>query len=240
MATGAEERKTGIGFIDFLCGFPIDCVEMLVLIGEISSSQTQEGEAVLDGGGKVHAPVPTGEFFKWPEEGKILLNKTALPAKDTEIFPADLAGKPDPTHAHWWLRLHLDGSEKYPVPGEFIGLGVRMMPNMYWGKQKSSPFIWSGNWMDTVYYTGARVIAIISPTGDVPYPTYRVQWRKYVVTAKPSDFALYKVGDWVTILKDVSVEKSSQTWEDGDMNTFGGNWMILPVSFYGLDSQEGG
>lgn len=226
-----ESRKTGIGFIDFLCGFPIDCVEMLVLIGEHSSSTVKGSDA----GDKVHAPVPTGQFFQWPEEDKILLNRTALPAKNTETFPADLEGEPDPAHAHWWLRLHLDGSEKYPIPGEFIGLGVRMMPNLYWGKQKSSPFIWSGNWMDTVYYTGGVITEVIAPSDIVPFHTYKVKWRKDEVTATPSDFALYKVGDRVTILKDVATIKKSQLWKDDDTDTFGELWMIAPITFYGLE-----
>ena len=56
------------GFIDFLAGFPIDCIEMLVAIGEISSKP--ETVSVKPGTG-VTAPVPSGEFgfFKWPDEG---------------------------------------------------------------------------------------------------------------------------------------------------------------------------
>lgn len=232
MAEGAEERKTGAGFIDFLCGFPIDCVEKLVIIGEFSSKADKV--IALDAGGKVHAPMPVGgKFFEWPEEDKILLNKTALPAKDTEIFPADLAGKPDPRHTHWWLRLHLDGSEKYPVPGEFMGLGVCMMPDLFWGKQKSSPFMWSGNFLNTVYLTGGRIIKVIDPDDTYPFPRYSVQWMKNVVTANPSDFATYKKGDRVSILKNVSTDKQSQTWEDEDQTIWGDNWQIVPITFYG-------
>jgi hypothetical protein len=131
------------------------------------------------------------------------------------------------------------GAAKFPVPGEFLGLGVRMFPGMYWGRQKSSPFVYSGQWFDSVYLTGGIIKEVIGPTDEVPYPTYKVQWRKDEVTAKPSDFAEHKIDDRVTILKDVATEKKSQLWKDEDMKEFGDNWTIAPISFYGLDTQEG-
>jgi hypothetical protein len=223
------------GFIDFLAGFPIDCIEMLVAIGERSTKADKV--EVKDGVGKVAAPVPT-HFFQWPDMDKVLLNLTAIPTKDVaKIFAKNLDGEPKPAKVHWWFRVQLaGGTVKFPAPGEFLGLGVRMMPD-YWGQQKSSPFLYSGNWMDTVYYTGARITEVIGPTDEVPYSTYKVQWRKDEVTANPSDFAEYKVNDQVTILKDVAVAKKSQLWKDDDMKAFGENWMIVPIGFYGLDKE---
>jgi len=226
-------------FIDFLAGFPIDCVEMLVIIGEFSS-KAKEGEAskvsVQEGTG-VTAPVPKGEFgfFKWPEEGKILLNLTAIATKGVaEILAKNLDGEPEPKKAHWWLRVQLaGGTAKFPVPGEFLGLGVRMMPDMYWGKQKSSPFIYSGNWMDTVYLTGARIKEVIEQDGIFAYPRYVVQWQKYEVTANPSDFCEYRVADRVSVLKDCATAKTSQTWKSESQHTWGDNWTLVPITYYG-------
>ena len=59
-----------------------------------------------------------------------------------------------------------------------MALGNRMMPNKPWGKQKSSPFLYSGNWMDTIYYTSAVITEVIDPTDETPYPTYKAKWRK--------------------------------------------------------------
>lgn len=227
--------------IDFLTGFPIDCVEMLVLIGEFSS-KAKEGEAskvnVQEGTG-VSAPVPTtGRFFKWPEQDKILLNLTAIPTKDVAKWFAKNLEEPKPSHAHWWFRVQLaGGTKKFPVPGEFLGLGVRMFPGKYWGHQKSSPFLYSGNWMDTVYYSGARITEVIVPTDEVPYSTYKVQWRKDEITVNPSDFAEYKVDDRVTILKDVATDKKTQLWKDDDMKSGCDKtgWQIIPIIFYGLE-----
>ena len=222
------------GWIDFLAGFPIDCIEMLVAIGEYSTKANKV--TAKDGGGKAAAPVPD-QFFQWPDGDKVLLNRTALATRGAcKILAPNLEGEPKPAKAHWWFRVNLAGdTAKFPVPGEFVGLGVRMMPDVPWGKQKSSPFIYSGNWMDTVYYTGAVIKEAIAPTDDTPYATYKVQWRKDEVTAKPSDFALYKMGDRVTILKDVTTEKKTQLWKDDDAKTFGDTWMICPITFYGLE-----
>jgi hypothetical protein len=184
------------------------------------------------------------EIFQWPEKEKILVNLTALPQEGVSaILAKNLSGEPKPSKAHWWLRAFLKGEEetKFPVPGEFLALGVRMMPGEYWGKQLSSPFIYSGNWADTVYLTGGRIKSVIEPTDTVAYPTYEVQWRKNVVTVRPSDFATYEVDDRVTILKDVATEKKSQLWKDDDMDPDCDKeeWQIVPLSFYGLEKPAG-
>jgi hypothetical protein len=229
------------GFIDFLGGFPVDCVEMMVIIGEYSSKADKV--TALPGSGKAAAPVPE-KFFEWPEKDKVLFNLTALPTKNvTKIMAPSLDGEPKPEKAHWWTRVNLaDDSEnpkKWPVPGEFLGLGVRMMPDKPWGKQKSSPFIWSGNWIDTCYYSGAVIKEIQEPTDDTPYSTYTVTWRGQEITeVRPSDFALYKVKDRVTIIKDVTTEKQSQLWKDDDLKKFDTDkWMIAPITFYGLEQE---
>lgn len=227
------DKKVG-GFIDFLAGFPIDCIEMLVAIGEYSTKADKV--SVKPGDDRAAAPIPD-KFFKWPDDGKVLLNLTAIATKDLgKIIAPNLDGEPKPANAHWWFRIDLVNMDekKWPVIGEFFGLGVRMMPDVPWGKQKSSPFIYSGNWMDSVYLASAAIKEIIDPTDDVPYPTYTVNWHgKDIENVKPSDFAEYRVDDRVTILKDVSTDKKTQLWKDSDMKEFGDNWTIIPLTYYG-------
>lgn len=225
-----------IGFIDFLAGFPVDCIEMLVAIGEFSTKADKV--TVLDGTGKAAAPVPE-KFFEWPDRDKVLLTLTAIPTKDrAKILAPNLGGEPDLTKPHWWFRVNLVGdTAKFPIPGEFVGLGVKMMPNVSWGKQKSSPFVYSGNWVDTVYYASGVITEVIIPTDTVPFPTYKVKWRKDEITVKPSDFAEYRVGDRVTILKDVSTDKKTELWKDDDTKTPKDNWTIAPITFYGLERE---
>lgn len=230
------------GWVDFLGGFPIDDCEMLIAIGEISSSEPEK-DSVKEGGGAT-APVP--DFFDWPDESKIIMNLTALSQENCKVLAKNLPGEPKPKKVHWWCRFNFvegDG-KKFPVPGEFLGLGVRMMPDKPWGKQLSSPFLYSGNWMDTVFYTSGVIEEIEDPTDERPFPLYKVRWRKTddyddgIVDAIPSDFATYQVGDRVTILKDVDTEKTSQLWKDDDMREWGENWLIAPITFYGLGYEE--
>ena len=227
-----------IGFVDFLTGTPLDCNEMLVMVGQHST----DGEELDESGGVMPGTGPTAPFpeemFVWdPAMTLMVYNHLFQPG--VEWMVENLSGEPDPKY-HWWVRFNFGGKadQKFPIPGEFFGLGVRLMPDVPWGTQKSSPFVYSGNWMDTVYYTSAVVTEVIEPTDDVPCPTYKVKWRKDEVTVTPSDFAEYKVGDRVTILKDVATEKKSQLWKDDDMETFGATWMIAPIGFYGLDKED--
>jgi hypothetical protein len=180
------------------------------------------------------------KFFEWPETDRVLLNTLYLAATHVKWWADNLPGEPEPKNLHWWLRVNLNDSKaKFPVPGEFLGLGVRLMPDAPWGRQKSSPFLYSGNWMDTVYYTGAVVKEVIEPDEATPYPRYLVQRRKEVVEAKPSDFAEYRVGDRVAILKDVATGKPSQRWKDADTQEFDlDKWVIAPLMFYGLDQED--
>jgi hypothetical protein len=216
-----------LGFIDFLGGFPLECVEMLVMVGEHSS---EPGKVAVKAGEGAAPPVPQ-DFFSWPEQDRVLLNTLYLAAENVKWMAKNLDGEPEPMNLHWWLRVNLrDPKVKFPVPGEFLGLGVRLMPDVPWGAQKSSPFLYSGNWLDTVYYTGARVTAV-DASGDVP--VYQVQWRQQLVWVKPSDFAEYRVGDRVTILKKAPSAKSSQRWKDADTQEFNEDWVIVPAIFYG-------
>lgn len=226
------------GFIDFLTGIPVECIEMLMMIGEYSTPKDVLEGAVQPGDGAA-PPVPES-FFEWPEADKVLMNFTAIAQRGVDWMAPNLSGEPEP-ESHYWLRVSLEGGEqKYPVPGEFMGLGVRLMPDKPWGSQDSSPFLYSGNWMDMVYLTSAVITEVIEPTDEVPYPTYKAQWRGLegaLVTVRPSDFAEYRVGDRVTVLKDVAAEKTSQLWRDSDMKEFGENWMIAPITFYGLEGE---
>ena len=228
-------------WLDFLAGFPVDCVEMLVLIGEYSTQADKV--AVKEGQGKPAAPVPD-KFFEWPEKDKVLFNLTGIPTKNVaKMLAPNLEGEPKPTKTHWWFRtdLVIQDDQKFPVPGEFLGLSVRMMPDLPWGKQKSSPFIYSGNWTDTVFLSSAVIKEVNEPTDTVLYSTYTAAWHgQEIKDVRPSDFALYKVGDRVTLLKDVTADKKTQLWKDDDMKTFGDTWMIVPITFYGLENPAGG
>lgn len=244
----AQYKFSSLGLIiAFIAGFQIECVEMLVAIGQYSSLPGDDGEPKVisekQGLGR-KVPPNSGDYFVWPDEEKVLLNKLYKRTRDdnltTKIFDDGLDGGTK-LGKHWWLRVEFaeESARKFPVPGEFIGLGVKIFAGLPWGLQESAPFIYSGNWIDSVYYTSALVKEVYDPSGDIPYPIYLVQWRDQEVTARPSDFAEYAVGDRVTILKAAAAEKTEQTWKDEDTKEFNEEWVIVPMVFYATE-EEGG
>lgn len=230
-------KGESVAFVQFLAGFPIDVVEMLLLIGE---SSTKADKVQVQAGTGVTAPVPKdpAHFFQWPDTDKILLNLTAIPTKDVaKILAPNLEGEPKPTTPKWWFQVQIAGGDKkWPVIGEFIGLGVRLMPGTYWGHQKSSPFIFSGCYFDSVHLTGGFIKTVNEPTDMITYPTYTVTWRgRDFENIRPSDWAEYKINDRVSILKDCSTTKTEQTWKDDDtkVDCDKSAWMLVPLSYYG-------
>ncbi|MDI6752784.1 MAG: hypothetical protein QME78_00130 [Thermodesulfobacteriota bacterium] len=226
-----------LGFVDFLAGFPIECIEMIMMVGEVSSKDDKEAGklAVYHDEDSPVPPIPD-ELFEGYEEAKILVNYIYLDSDNAESMADNLEGQPEPEGLHWWVRVNFKGDDKFPYPGEFLALGVRLMPGMVWGEQESSPFLFSGNWMDTLYYSNAMILEVIEKEG---YPAYKVRWRGKEVEAMPTDFAEYKVGDRVSILKEIPSKKQSQLWKDEDMKEFDKEkWAIAPFSFYGVEPDE--
>ncbi|CAO0821547.1 hypothetical protein DFAR_2470002 [Desulfarculales bacterium] len=103
-AVFVEEKENVVGFIDFLAGFPIDCCEMLLSIGEFS---TLPEKVKVKAGRIIVAPVPE-KFFEWPDPNKILFNLTALPVKNyAKVMAPNLEGEPKPKKLHWWFRVNM-------------------------------------------------------------------------------------------------------------------------------------
>lgn len=239
--------------MNFVAGFQIEAVEMMMAIGELSSLPDEDGNVKVvaqDGGGKKTPPKPPA-WFIWPDEERVLLNKLYKRTKEASGYHMVVyifAGRAVRLRRHWWLQMVLtgdgevcEGDRKWPIPGEFIGLGVRMLRGLPWGEQKSSPFIYAGNWVDGVFLTTGTIEEIIEG-GDYHFSTYKVKWHNLAepITLKPSDFAEYKVGDRVTILKDVSITKDYQSSEDDDVQADcdKSKWQIVPITFYGDQGKQ--
>jgi hypothetical protein len=229
-------------FFDFLGGMPLDCCEMLLVVTEFTTPANKV--TVQPGEEAVVPPIPE-EFFEWLDMARVLFNITALASPNCDWMATDLPGESIPDNLHWWVRTFLGNKTDketctpFPLPGEFVAMAVRIMPDKPWGEQKTSPFIYSGNWFDTVFYTSGTIIEVLDPVPPAPYNTYRVRWRKTegckdgVIVAVPTDFAEYRVGERVTILKDIAATKTSQLWKDDDMTTPGDTWALVPITFYG-------
>jgi hypothetical protein len=255
----AAFATTVCGWVDFIGGFPMDCIELLVAIGFETACGLEPvttPDEVQPGDDRHAAPKPQ-RLFHWNDEERVLINKTAKREKQRAQWLVKHPGvfsSPgrEPLHGeltlkrpHWFLRANL-GENVQIVPGEFMGLGIRLMPDVPWGQQKSNPFIYSGAYIDTIYYTSGEIVKVNEPTDLEPYATYDVKWRSTekfpdgtVTRVVPSDFAEYQEGDRVVcIMKGVAISKKSQLWKDNDTKEFGESWNVYPVCFYGLGLEE--
>lgn len=80
---------------------------------------------------------------------------TTIPTKRTDkgfIVGGGIVGK-------HWLRVWITRNDKFPVPGEFIGILTKPVPTPphVWWFQRSSPLLYAGNWMDTLDLTSGVI-----------------------------------------------------------------------------------
>ena len=226
------------GWIDFLSGVPYGCLEKMGIVGEVLSKDNIIG--VKNEENKAAPPLPE-ELFLDVGGCSLIFNKIWIAYKNVLPFEKGLSGHSKPKH-DWWTRINIvetDENELTPdkfveskfTPGEFIGTAIWIFPNLPWGWQDTHPFIFSGNRIETVYYTSAKVLEVID---DV---TYLVSYNNKDIEAKSSDYAIYKVDDRVTILKGAEHEEDSMTWED--LKDFDAElWSIIPAIFY-YEEEEG-
>lgn len=228
-----QNNEGALAWADFLSGYPYGCCEMLVLAGEVTT-ETEKWPTSPDDSESPVPPVPD-DFFQEEQYGqdKVAYNLNWLENDHVEAFIEGVKGEKNPSAPNWWLRINFVGSEKYPYPGEFFGLGVRIFPNLTWGHQKNSPFLYSGNWIDTKMITSAQA-KIVEKTAE-GYYICQIDWRKKQdILVYPSDFAEYRAGERVTIMKDLSADKTSQLWKDKDCFEFDAEtWRIVPLTYYG-------
>ena len=232
-----------IGWIDFMGGVPYGCVEKIGIVGEVVSNVTEEGKDSptkigVEGNNRAVAPLPSRwevnkKFFSKEPLANLIFNKIWLGYKNALPFTKGLDNYPKTEH-DWWTRINVLDTEEDKstiTPGEIIANALWLFPNLPWGWQRTSPFMFSGNRIETVYYTSAKVLEVIDAT------TYLISYSNKEVEAKSSDYAIYKVGERVTILKGVEHEEDSMTWED--LKEYDTElWSIIPAIFYHKEEEE--
>lgn len=254
----ASQKGTVAGWCDFVEGFPIACIELQTLVGEISSrpdALKQLVESVQDP--SMVTPAFPKTLFGGYEPEKILTNLLYIDGDFSEYMAKELDGEPKLQNLHWILRYNIMGDiggtgQLFPYPTEFMAMAVRLFPDRFSDSQESNPFLYSANFLDTCYFTAGYITEIIEPTDDAPYPQYKVRWRKNpavqnddgIYTIIPTDFTSYEIGDRVVLLKDVETTKTSQLWKDLDMtqmdladakNKKPQKVSIVPIMFFGID-----
>lgn len=208
-----------VAFLDFVIGVPYGCIERIGVVGETT-------EVVIGVTDDSHSVPPLlDDLFKEKDDLIPIYNLLWLDYENTKSF-AEALPVPLELEYHWWFRMNLIGYDDiHPVPGEFMSLVTFLFPNEAWGWQRSNPSLFSGNWMETVFYSSGIVL---SKDGD---GVYTVQYRKEEIRAIASDWTEYKVGDRATILKRVDNIAQSFTWEDlTEYDNF--EWVLVPITFY--------
>ncbi len=142
----------------------------------------------------------------------------------------------------FWFRYWINKEEKFPVPGEFVGILVKplALPPHAWWFQKTSPFLYAGNYVETHNLTSGVITDIIpeEDRGGGIGDLFKVLICGYEVEIDSSDFKDYDIGERVGILKTSTVTNNFNTvsfmW--GNMVLPPDNteetYIILPISFY--------
>jgi hypothetical protein len=152
------------------------------------------------------------------------------------------------------MRYYLRRDAKWPIPGEFIGMITKPFPTHIWWFQKTSPFLYAGNWIETNHYTSGIVTAILQPPEGSFGLVYRCVVRGVEVCIASSDFYGYAVGDRVAIIRLADLDRFLNTtkgnfkwkemedliarekWEKETPSNLpyivNPNMMIVPMSFY--------
>jgi hypothetical protein len=154
----------------------------------------------------------------------------------------------------FWMRFWFHKDEAFPVPGEFVGILCRPLipPPHIWWFQESSPFLFSGHWVETNNLTSGKITGITEETdrtdGGIGRQ-YSIKIHGYEVLVDASDFLSYTIGDRVGVLKKETVYElatKSFTWKDEEETKFGyagllkladvgqvkTKYEIIPISFY--------
>jgi len=186
--------------------------------------------------------------------GVHLVNKGYLIESRDAEYPAEPFAGYDKILPFHSFRYYLRRDAKWPLPGEFIGLLVKPWPAHVWWFQKTSPFLYSGNWFETNHYTSGVVTEILQPPEGSFGLAYRCVVRGVEVCVSASDFYEYRVGDRVSILRINDLDrfldqtKGNFKWKEmEDLITrekmeketpsnlayvVNPNMLILPMSFY--------
>jgi hypothetical protein len=125
-------------------------------------------------------------------------SKSTVPESD---YGRDIAPKK-------WARLWITRKEKWPVPGEFVGIICKASPVPHcWWFQKSNPFLYAGNWFDTLDLTSGIIVSK-TEAGEETHPTtgeactgYRIKVHGREVDIFSSDYLEYEVGTRVGVCK---------------------------------------
>jgi hypothetical protein len=145
-----------------------------------------------------------------------------------------------------WTKLWIKKTDKFPVPGEFIGIlckPVACPPHVWWF-QESTPFLYAGNWVETQNLTSGVITQVTLEVNRIDRGIGNEYWVKVngiEFIAYASDFKLYEVDERVAVLKRWTIGSKTErsfTWKDQRdgthpvKNQVSLEFMIIPITFY--------
>lgn len=236
------KQNDSIGYL----AFPVGQLGVMEIVSLISESMTEKDSFSVSGqettviGKEMMPPIHNDRGYCI---GVHLIEEGYIIQDNVEYLADDFKGQ-ESVEPHKWLRRWISASNTSLVPGEFVALLAK--PELYhvWWFQETYPFIYSGNWFETEFYTSGVVQEIIPPSDGSEELTniYKVWVKCWELYLRSSDFYEYQVDERVAIVKDVGEYTGNCNWlkikADGKDNTTSSaatpdsDWRICPISFY--------
>ncbi len=257
------------GYLAFPVG-PLGVQECISIVSETMDQESKECKWIthddVESATLGHCQeIKEGKSFMPPEPnelngiiGKPLTEYSYVTIDRHLEYPASRFLYHELAYPHAWARYYLEADAKFPMPGELVCLVCKTMPFVIWWFQDTNPFLYSGNWFETEFYSSGIVLEVCEPDpanypGEEvtpPYNVYKVLCKGEEIYLKPTDFLEYEVGERVAVLKAVAWEGNFhwdriRFWNHAalpdDMTPHQKSldyWFIAPITFYKEEDNE--
>lgn len=230
-----------IGYLAFPIG-QLGVMEIVSLIGESitedDSFSISAQEAIVEGK-EMMPPVHDDRGFC---VGTHLIESGYLVQDNVELMADDFEGQ-ELIEPHRWLRFWIKPEDTFPVPGEFVALLAKSELYHVWWFQETYPFLYSGHWFETEYYSSGIIQEIIEPDDESEEETniYKIWIRGFEMYLRPTDFYEYELDERVAVVKetlelidnwDWSLIESDKDNDSSSEDSPDEDWRIAPISFY--------
>jgi len=260
----SEASSSFVGYIAFPIG-PLGVMWAIAMATESALSSGTSGSmhpvgadsSVVAGGellppfDKVQSECPGQKLMG---KGYIVTDKSIV-----ELYAGEFGDDPP---LHKWLRYWIKEDNTEIVPGEFVAILCRPWPLHCWWHQETSPFVYSGHWIESEFYTSGIVKEVIPPEEGETGNRYRVWVKNEEIIVKSTDFLEYEEDERVGLLKtyrqgeeetyDMSMgpadnssgQSTNFNWQHLALQNTGEalntNWVIVPAGFYESGISMGG
>jgi hypothetical protein len=243
---GAPHATLGRGYVGYIA-FPVGhpgVMDTVSLVTETLADLGTDGTGATIHSFSENTPEPGGDLIPpFPNAqkqaaGRHLMENAYVPEDSpaVEYFADSFGAGDNAAPIHQWLRYYVESDSTGIIPGEFVAISCKPWIPHCWWYQETSPFVYSGHWMENEFYTSGVIKEVLENN------EYTVMVKNEDVRVKSTDYYEYAVGDRVGLLKShvdstpTVGGQSSFTWEDLELKNTTEiltDWRIIPVDFYG-------